>query len=219
MKNAIGYIRVSTDRQGRSGLGLEAQANTILKFAEAEGFEITTTFCETQSGARDSRPKLNAAIHQASKDGVPIIVSKLDRLSRDVHFISGLMKHRVPFIVAELGADTDPFLLHIYAALAEKERSLIGRRTKDALAAAKARGMQLGGMRTRHPERSAEATERAEKLRPIFVELSHYGQRACARELAARGIATATGAPWSPVMVTKVRQRLGMLAAVAAGAF
>src|SRR5262249_41053225 len=78
--------------------------------------------------------------------GTPIIVAKLDRLSRDVHYISGLMKHRVPFIVAELGADTDPFMLHLYAALAEKERALISRRTKEALAAAKARGVRLGGL-------------------------------------------------------------------------
>jgi DNA invertase Pin-like site-specific DNA recombinase len=80
--------------------------------------------------------------------GTPIIVAKLDRLSRDVHYISGLMKHRVPFIVAD-GADTDPFMLHLYSALAEKERALISRRTKDALAAAKARGVRLGGLNAR----------------------------------------------------------------------
>src|SRR5262249_7052185 len=97
--------------------------------------------------ADDARPELNAAIQRARKAKAPIIVAKLDRLSRDVHYISGLMKHRVPFIVTELGADTDPFLLHIYAALAEKERAMISRRTKDALAAAKARGVSLGGHR------------------------------------------------------------------------
>src|SRR5499427_3353365 len=147
MWNAVAYIRVSTAKQGRSGLGLEAQQAALAKFAEAEGFRFLQTFCETESGANDSRPQLNAAIERARKAKAPIIVAKLDRLSRDVHFISGLMKHRVAFIVSELGADTDPFLLHIYAALAEKERALISRRTKDALAAAKARGVVIGGLR------------------------------------------------------------------------
>ena len=144
MRDAIGYIRVSTAKQGRSGLGLEAQQAALAKFAEAEGFRFLATFTETESGADDDRPQLNAAIERARKAKAPIICAKLDRLSRDVHYISGLMKHRVPFIVAELGADTDPFLLHIYAALAEKERALISRRTKDALAAAKARGVVIG---------------------------------------------------------------------------
>jgi DNA invertase Pin-like site-specific DNA recombinase len=137
----------STAKQGRSGLGLEAQRAALTKFAEAEGFRFLQTFTETESGADDDRPELTAAIALAGKRKAPIIVAKLDRLSRDVHDISGLMKHRVPFIVTELGADTDPFLLHIYAALAEKERALISRRTKDALAAAKARGVRLGGLR------------------------------------------------------------------------
>jgi DNA invertase Pin-like site-specific DNA recombinase len=108
MRDAIGYIRVSTAKQGRSGLGLEAQ-QAALKFAETEGFRFVQTFTETESGADDRRPELNAAIALAGKHKAPIIVAKLDRLSRDVHYISGLMKHRVPFIVTELGADTDPF--------------------------------------------------------------------------------------------------------------
>jgi DNA invertase Pin-like site-specific DNA recombinase len=125
----------------RSGLGLEAQQEALARFAKAEGYEFVDAFSETISGRRDDgdRPRLAAAIALAGKRKAPIIVAKLDRLSRDVHYISGLMKHRVPFIVTELGADTDPFLLHIYAALAEKERALISRLTKDALAAAKAR--------------------------------------------------------------------------------
>src|SRR3954468_10704277 len=168
MREAIGYIRVSTARQGRSGLGLEAQRVAISRFAEAEAFNLVATFTETESGANDDRPQLNAAIQRARKVKAPIICAKLDRLSRDVHYISGLMKHRVPFIVTELGADTDPFLLHIYAALAETERALISRRPKDALAAARARGVALGGMRDKSRELQAEALERAEALRPVF---------------------------------------------------
>ncbi len=118
---------------------------------DAEGFQLVRTFTETMSGGRgeDQRPELASALHMARREKAPILVAKLDRLSRDVHYISGLMKHRVPFIVAELGVDTDPFMLHLYAALAEKERALISRRTKDALAGAKARGVRLAGLRER----------------------------------------------------------------------
>jgi DNA invertase Pin-like site-specific DNA recombinase len=118
------------------------------------------------------------------------------------------MKHRVPFIVAELGADTDPFLLHIYAALAEKERALISRRTKEALAAARARGVVIGGLRDKGRELQAEAEERAEALRQVFKKLAKLGHRAAARALNERGIPTAAGRPWSAVTVTRVRERL-----------
>jgi len=145
MKTAVAYIRVSTDRQGKSGLGLGAQQAALARFAEAEGYELIQTLEEVETGkgsdALDRRPQLSAALKTAQKHKAPIIVAKLDRLSRDVHFISGLMTHRTPFIVAELGADADPFMLHLYAALAEKERRLISQRTKDALAAKKAQGV------------------------------------------------------------------------------
>src|SRR5437879_5337200 len=150
MKVAIGYIRVSTARQGKSGLGLEAQQQALARFAQAEGYELVQTFTEVETGkgadALDRRPQLAAALRVAKKHKAPIIVAKLDRLSRDVHFISGLMTHRTPFIVAELGADADPFMLHLYAALAEKERRLISQRTKDSLQAKKAQGVKLGGL-------------------------------------------------------------------------
>jgi DNA invertase Pin-like site-specific DNA recombinase len=209
MRDAIGYVRVSTAKQGRSGLGLKAQEAALAKFAEAEGFRFLQTFTEVESGKRtDDRPELAAAIAMAGKRKAPIIVAKLDRLSRDVHYISGLMKHRVPFIVTELGADTDPFLLHIYAALAEKERALISRRTKDALAAAKARGVRLGGLRSKGEEYQREAAARAEQLRPIFEELSGLSARGTAEELNRRGIPTASGGKWHAVQVIRVRERL-----------
>jgi DNA invertase Pin-like site-specific DNA recombinase len=147
--DAVAYIRVSTQKQAKSGLGLEAQADAITAFAKAEGYKLVARFTEQESGkgadALDRRPHLAAAIKAAKKAGGPVIVSKLDRLSRDVHFISGLMAHKVPFITVELGADTDPFILHLFAALAQKERALISARTKQALAAAKQRGVKLGG--------------------------------------------------------------------------
>ena len=152
MKSYFGYIRVSTAEQGRSGLGLEAQRAAIEAFAGREQIAITGWFSECQSGKRVSdtlaeRPQLRAALEASQEAGAPVLVSKLDRLSRDVHFISGLMAHKVPFLVAELGADVDPFMLHLFAALAEKERALISQRTKAALAALKARGVKLGPRR------------------------------------------------------------------------
>jgi DNA invertase Pin-like site-specific DNA recombinase len=118
-----------------------------------------------------------------------------------------LTKHKVPFIVAELGADTDPFMLHLFAALAEKERRLISERTKAALAAAKAKGVKLGGIRPKQIIAKQEALDRAEALRPILVELSH---NALARELNRRGIATPQGTAWSPVTVIRLRKRLAV---------
>jgi DNA invertase Pin-like site-specific DNA recombinase len=127
---------------------------------------IAQTFTEVQSGKDDDqrRPQLNAALEAARK--VPIIVVKLDRLSGDVHFISGLMKQKVSFIVGDLGADTDPFMPHIYAALAEKERRMISERTKQALASAKANGKQLGGLRDHGRDLKQAAVERAKGKHP-----------------------------------------------------
>src|SRR5215204_593085 len=151
MRSAIAYLRVSTKRQGRSGLGLEAQREAVSRFVEAEGFEIVSEFTEVETGkgadALELRPQLASAIESARRINAPVIVAKLDRLSRDVHFISGLMKERVRFLVTELGADADPFMLHLYAALAEKERALISERTRAALAAKKAHGAKLGNPR------------------------------------------------------------------------
>src|SRR5260370_15041625 len=145
----ITYVRVSTATQGRSGLGIEAQREALARFAATEGFEAIREFVEVESGkgadALDRRPQLAAALAEARRRRCPVAVAKLDRLSRDVHFISGLMAERVQFIVAELGADGDPFILHLFAALAQKERAIIATRTRDARARAKARGVKLGG--------------------------------------------------------------------------
>jgi DNA invertase Pin-like site-specific DNA recombinase len=210
MRSAIAYIRVSTARQGKSGLGLEAQLAALVRFAEAEDFNIVQTFSEAESGKHDDdkRPALSKALAAARKHAAPIIVAKLDRLSRDVHFISGLMKHRVPFIVAELGADTDPFMLHLYAALAEKERALISRRTKDALAAAKARGVKLGGLNVGGIAKQQAAADFAEQLRPVFTELANLSARQVAATLNDRGIKSFAGGTWHASQVIRVRERL-----------
>ena len=119
------------------------------------------------------------------------------------------MAHRTPFIVAELGADADPFMLHLFAALAEKERRLISQRTKDALAAKKAQGIKLGGLRAKGIQARDEAKARAETLRPVFAELAGLSANAIARELNARRIKTTSGRPWSAVTVIRVQRRLG----------
>ena len=157
MKTAIAYVRVSTAQQGKSGLGIEAQHAALARFAEVEGFDLVETFEEVETGkgsdALDKRPQLAAALQAARQHKAPSSWPSSTGFSRDVHFISGLMTHKTPFIVADMGADADPFMLHLYAALAEKERALISRRTKDALAAAKARGVRSGRpQRQGHPE-------------------------------------------------------------------
>jgi DNA invertase Pin-like site-specific DNA recombinase len=151
MSRTVAYFRVSTKQQHRSGLGIEAQRAAVTRFAEAESLQIIAEFVEAETGkgadALDRRPQLAAALGAARTAKCAVLVSKLDRLSRDVAFVSGLMAQRVPFIVAELGRDADPFMLHLYAALAEKERRLISERTKAALAAKKAQGAMLGNPR------------------------------------------------------------------------
>lgn len=137
MKQVVMYRRVSTSEQGKSGLGLDAQEYAIANFCKVEGLEVAGgVFFDVASGKLplSGRPGLTAALAMATKLRCPVVVSKLDRLSRDVAFISGLMARGVPFIVSELGADVDPFVLHLFAALSEKERSLISQRTRDALA-------------------------------------------------------------------------------------
>src|SRR4051812_43341279 len=124
MESAVAYYRVSTRQQHRSGLGIEAQRAAVTRFAEVEGLKVIVEYVEAETGkgadALDRRPQLAAALASARTAKCAVLVSKLDRLSRDVAFISGLMAQRIPFIVAELGADADPFMLHLYAALAEK---------------------------------------------------------------------------------------------------
>jgi len=217
----VGYIRVSTEKQGKSGLGQEAQLSAITKFAEAEGFDLVATFVEVESGkgsdAMSRRPQLAAALADARRRKCPVIVAKLDRLSRDVHFISGLMSHKTPFIAAELGADADPFMLHLYAALAEKERTMISQRTREALKAAKDRGVVLGNPSLADVRQRATASVKANADRfarnvlPVIREIQSGGvtsHRAVARTLNARGVATARGGQWSAVQVGAILQRI-----------
>lgn len=219
-RNLIAYIRVSTSQQGRSGLGIEAQRQTLRQFAQAEGFDVAREFVEVETGkgtdALDRRPQLKAALAAARKLRCHVVVAKLDRLSRDVHFVSGLMAHKVPFLVAELGSDVDPFVLHLFAALAEKERALISTRTRQALAAAKERGTALGNPKLHIARRSAVATIQAEADRhaanvlPLIREAQKAGAttlREIAEALNARGIATARGGLWYATSIKNMLDR------------
>lgn len=220
MKPLVSYVRVSTSGQGKSGLGIEAQRAAIGRFAEAEGFEIVAEHVEVETGkgadALERRPQLAAALAEARRCKCAIVVAKLDRLSRDVHFISGLMAHRTPFLVADLGPDVEPFLLHLYAALAEKERSLISQRTTAALQAAKERGVVLGNprlaeVRGRGIETvKAAADQFAANVLPIIKPMRTEGAslRKIADALNARRIPTARGGQWAATQVGDILRRL-----------
>jgi len=210
MECAVAYYRVSTRQQQRSGLGIEAQRAAVAHFAEAENLRIIAEYVEVETGkgadALDRRPQLAAALAQAKAAKCCVLISKLDRLSRDVAFVAGLMAQRVPFIVAELGRDADPFMLHLYAALAEKERRLISERTKAALAVRKASGAKLG-----NPSNIGEAGEigraaqiaaadgHAQTLLPALRAIKAEGAStigAITRALNERRVATPRGTRW-----------------------
>jgi len=229
-KYAVGYVRVSTSGQARSGLGLEAQRKAIEVFAKQEGFTINHWFTEAESGsgadALERRPQLAAALQVARKARAPVLVAKLDRLSRDVHFISGLMAHKVEFVVCDLGMQSDPFVLHLYAALAEKERSMISTRTKAGLAAAKARGTKLGmSARSKRVVREiaasgakankSAAVAHAETIRKSIAASLDGGRslRAAAEWLNDCRIASPGGGRWHAPSLLKAARRLGLRAA------
>jgi DNA invertase Pin-like site-specific DNA recombinase len=221
MDRAIAYYRVSTQRQGRSGLGIEAQRAAVARFAESEGITILQEFTEIDTGkgadALDRRPQLAAALATARQAKCPVLVAKLDRLSRDVAFIAGLMVQRVPFIVAELGTDADPFMLHLYAALAEKERRQISDRTRAALASRKLLGTKLGNPTNAGTAAAAgrdvqmrSADSFAETVLPIIASLKKSGvtsYRGIAIALNGRGVRTARGGDWQVSNVRNVLAR------------
>jgi DNA invertase Pin-like site-specific DNA recombinase len=221
MERAIAYLRVSTQKQHRSGLGIDAQRAAIERFAASESIMIAAEYVEAESGkgsdALDRRPQLAAALAAAKAAKCSVVVAKLDRLSRDVAFVAGLMAQRVPFIVAELGRDADPFMLHLYAALAEKERRLISERTKAALAAKKAAGASLGnptnltqaGVYGRAVA-VATADQFAEGVAPAIRSVRAQGavtMRAMAASLNRMGIKSPRGGIWHPSSVANLFSR------------
>ncbi|MFY0736550.1 recombinase family protein [Aurantimonas sp. NFXS3] len=222
INTAISYIRVSTQTQGKSGLGIEAQRAAVARFAEAEGIIIVDECIEIETGkgadALDRRPVLAGALAKARRAKCPVLVAKLDRLSRDVAFVAGLMAQRVPFIVAELGADADPFMMHIYAALAERERALISARTAAALQVKKAAGAQLGNRTNLRDAQRAGAAKNAEQANvfaenvvPLVHQLRASGRsslRAIAKSLNDQGVRTARGGEWTAMTVKRILERV-----------
>lgn len=205
MKQFVVYTRVSTKRQGDSGLGLEAQERDIAIFFESyaeQPYEVLERFCDVESGLKADRPQLTAAIALAKRTGATLLVAKLDRLSRLVAFIATLLADKkLDFRVATMPT-ADKFQLHIYAALAEQEREFISKRTKAALQAAKARGVKLGGARPEAEARHAavKATADRNAVRVSKAIKSHRSAGATYREIAEHlnqlKVTTARGGAW-----------------------
>lgn len=214
MKKAITYYRVSTDRQGKSGLGLEAQQEAVSRFAIQEGYEVAAEFTEIESGKKNQRPELLAALEQCKKQRAILIIAKLDRLGRNVAFISNLMESRVEFKAVD-NPHANKLMVHLLAAFAEHEREQISTRTKDALGAAKRRGVQLGkhGKEVLSEQNREAADAFAERMRPIIETLRAQGFttiRAIRDELNRQGIATArdSGEVWHVRTVHAILQRI-----------
>lgn len=217
MRQFVVYRRVSTKDQGIDGLGMEAQDRDIDLFLSTYAevpYEVLAEFIEVQSGIDADRPRLAEALALCRKTGAELLVSKLDRLSRKVSFIATLMDDpRIKLRVASM-PHADKFQLHIYAALAEQEREFISLRTKAALAAAKAKGKTLGGLRDTTMKRNAvlkaNAAARADRLAGIVLPLRRSGAslQGIADELNCAGIPTARGGIWQAKQVARVLERL-----------
>lgn len=216
----ISYLRVSTDRQGKSGLGIEAQRSGVSEYLNGGHWSLVKEFVEVESGKRTDRPKLEEAIKTCRVYGAKLVIAKLDRLSRDAHFLLGLEKAGVDFVAADM-PNANRLTVGIMAMVAEEERRMISKRTKDALAAAKRRGTKLGGDRGVVPSKKtramaietlqARANARAADLAPIIRELQAAGKtslRAIAEGLNDAGILTPRNGQWSAVQVQRVLERL-----------
>jgi len=208
----VAYYRVSTSRQGTSGLGLEAQQSAIRGYLGMVA--PIAEFTEIETGKCNDRPELQQALALCRKHKARLVIAKLDRLSRNLAFIATLMDSGVEFVAVD-NPHANRLTLHILAAVAEHEREMIAERTKAALQAAKARGVRLGrnGTDRLAPAYRSQALERARHLAPLLTELKGAGGsvRQMAAELTARGIPTPTGARWHAQTVSRVLNRVGQL--------
>ena len=207
----VSYYRVSSGPQGRSGLGLEAQQAVVRNYIDGRAGQLVGEFTEIESGHKIERPELAKALALCKKYKATLLIARLDRLARNVHFISGLMEAEVKFVACDMPEAT-PFMLHIYAAAAQEEVRAISARTKAALQAAKARGVRLGrnGAERLAPANKAAAVERAKNLYPVLADLIASGAslRQIAAELTKRGIGTPRGGRWHPTTIGRVLNRL-----------
>ncbi len=217
----ISYLRVSTDKQGRSGLGMEAQRHAVENYLNGGSWELLEEYVEVESGKRDDRPQLQKALHHAKVTGAMLIIAKLDRLSRDAHFLLGLQKAGVRFVAADM-PEANETMVGFMAIMAQHEREMISRRTKEALAAAKARGVKLGnpnGAKHLRGLGNAAAVEavkesaarRTADLRPVVEDIQAAGVtsvRGLSKELNRRGILTPRGGQWHPTSAARLLARL-----------
>ena len=214
--NCIAYFRVSTDRQGKSGLGLEAQKKSVNRYLESVGWKLIGEFVEVESGKRKNRPQLAAALQACKQEKATLLIAKLDRLARNVHFISGLMESGVDFVAAD-NPHANKLMLHMLAAFAEHEREQISERTKAALAAAKARGVELGkNGKVLARQNREKAVTFANDMAKTVQQLQNEGfstVRQLADELNSRGIPSANGAKWHVPTVHRLLRRLDQKAA------
>jgi DNA invertase Pin-like site-specific DNA recombinase len=216
----ISYLRVSTDKQGRSGLGLEAQREAVAQYLNGGSWKLLGEFVEIETGKRDDRPVLAKALHQCKVTGATLVIAKLDRLSRDAHFLLGLQKAGVPFVAADM-PEANEMVVGIMAVIAQGERKMISERTKAALQAAKRRGVKLGnpngarylaglGNDAAITKVRDNAARRAVSLGPVVDDIKAAGittVRGICAELNARGILTPRQRAWHPTSVARLLRR------------
>lgn len=209
----VAYYRVSTVKQGRSGLGLEAQQEAVRSYLNGGSWKLLGEFTEVESGKRDDRPQLAKALETCRLTGAVLVIAKLDRLSRDAHFLLGLEKAGVEFVAVDM-PNANRLTVRLMAVIAQEEREMIAARTKAALAAAKVRGVRLGGWKGGPKVDSSlgrkalqeRANAFAEDVGPIVLALQREGRslRQIAAELVARGIRTPRGGAWTAAAVRSV---------------
>src|SRR4051812_18176560 len=214
----VSYLRVSTDRQGHSGLGIEAQRKAVEDYLNGGRWALLSEFVEVESGKRDDRPKLQAALTCCKITGAKLVIAKLDRLARNVNFISNLMESGVDFVAVDF-PQANRLTVHILAAVAEHEAAMISQRTKAALAAAKARGVKLGnpanlcrqldGSAKGNAAKTAKAAKRAADLLPLILPMKAGGAslRQIADGLNRCGVPAPRGGDWSAVAVKRILDR------------
>ena len=205
----VAYYRVSTDHQGIDGNGILAQRKAVEDYLNGGKWKLVAEFTEVEFGKRNDRPELERALAACKKHRAKLVIAKLDRLSRNVHFISGLMERKIDFVACDMPS-ANAFMINIYAAVAQEERRMISERTKAGLRAARERGAVLGGpkLASINSMRQQAAVSRARVIAPVLTELAGLSARAAAAELNARQVPTPTGAPWSAKTVIRTRARL-----------